>query len=579
MATSHLHARISKMTWLIMAIMALLVMRLFFLQVIEHKKYVALAQSEQVRSLVIPASRGEIYAMNGSSPTKMVLNEVVFTVYVDPTQITNPTHVASEIRTSLGSKALANIDRLVRAKPSQYQVVAKGVTYRQAAILKQKQLAGIGFTQTTQRVYPEGQLASQTLGFVNANGSGQYGVEQALNTQLKGKDGMRRSVTDISNVPLTLGSDNIDIEPQNGKNIALTIDVNIQAQAEEVLAKHMQTTGATEASMLVMDPQSGKVLAMANAPSYNPTDYAKITNARLFGNPIIDTPYEPASVLKTYSMSMGIDKGIVSPSSTYYNSDRITIGPDTIENAEKGDTGTITMQEVLNNSLNTGTVTLLERMGGQAGTVTQSARQTMYQYYHDRFGLGQDTGIQLAGEVPGGVIPPTNVEGSPIRYANMTFGQGLEVTTLQVASGFCSIINGGNYYKPTIIAGTVDRSGNLVTAPASQPVRHTISSNTSATMRQMLETVRAKTAPGVDPAGYSVGGKTGTAQTIVDGKYNFQQTVATYLGYGGDTKPRYVIMVKLFAPGKNLQGNIHARPTFTDMSNWLIPYLQLHPRT
>lgn len=202
----------------------------------------------------------------------------------------------------------------------------------------------------------------------------------------------------------------------------------------------------------------------------------------------------------------------------------------------------------------------------------------MYQYFHDRFGLGQKTGVQLAGEVSGEVIAPNQQEGSPIRYANMSFGQGLEATTLQVASGFCSIINGGNYYQPTIEAGTVDMNGNLVANSQPKPLRQTISPETSTTMRQMLETVRTKTAPGSDPAGYSIGGKTGTAQTIVNGTYNFQQTIATYIGYGGDTQPRYVIMVKLFAPGKNLQGDIHARPAFNDMSNWLIPYMQLHPR-
>ena len=218
-------------------IMAIFVVRLFYLQIIQHEYYVELAQREQTKQLVIPAKRGEIYALDGGKPVKVVLNETVYTVFADPKVADEPQRIVDEVRRIAGGNARPNLDEMLAKKESRYQIFATKVTRKQAEMLKEKNLKGLGFQTATQRVYPEGQLASQTLGFVDAEGKGRYGIEQALDVRLNGKDGMLRSVTDVSNVPLTIGDKNINQPAKNGDNILLTLDRNIQSYAEKPLLK------------------------------------------------------------------------------------------------------------------------------------------------------------------------------------------------------------------------------------------------------------------------------------------------------------------------------------------------------
>ena len=290
-------------------------------------------------------------------------------------------------------------------------------------------------------------------------------------------------------------------------------------------------------------------------------------------------PFEPGSIVKTFSMATGIDKGVVTPQSTYSNTDCTEVGDRKICNALRGLGGTTSMQSAFNNSLNVGMITIARRLG-DGSTITPGARQTLYEYYHEKFGFGEATGIELA-EAPGLLYTP-NRPGAEVNYANITFGQGMNATMVQAASAFCSVVNGGQYFRPTVVAGTVDANGGLRSSAAS-PLRRTISEQSSATMRGMLSTARAvlnQRMPDKDKPGYDVGGKTGTSETLINGSYTMDETVATYIGYGGANRPEYVIMVRVAAPGKrkNLQGNIHAAPIFTDISNWMIDYMKLAPK-
>ncbi|MEP6710282.1 MAG: penicillin-binding protein 2 [Candidatus Saccharibacteria bacterium] len=559
-----------------LGIMAVFVVRLFYLQIIDHNRYVTLANQEQLKRLVIPAKRGEIYAMDGSTPVKIVLNEAVYTVFVDPTLVDQPDKVVALIRKVAGGNAQPDLETLVAKKDTRYQIVAKRVSRTQAELMKKEDLRGVGFQETTQRVYPEGELAAQTLGFVSNDGVGQYGIEGQLNDRLKGKDGVLQSVTDVRNVPLTIGNNNINIPAKDGDNIALTIDRNVQSYAEKALADGMKKSGASSGSAIVMDPQTGKVLAMANLPTYNPADFGHVMDAQAFNNVIITSPYEPGSVMKTFTAATAIDKGVMKPTSTYNNTDHLSIDGWGISNATLGQTGTITIQHALNYSLNTGFVTVAEWLG-DGSTITLDARNTMYSYLHDKFHLGQLAGIQLAGEQPGVIIPPTNPEGNAIRYANMSFGQGMNLTMLQVASGFSAIVNGGIYHKPTVIAGDINNDGVL---SQSQPTtgQQIIAPSTSETTKTMIHDARAAFYSASDKPGYDIGGKTGTSQTLVNNSYDNNQTVGSYLGYGGDTKARYVIMVQVSSPGKTFEGNRDAMPVFTDISNWLLDYMKIAPK-
>lgn len=569
------HHRVRFLVWFLGIVMILFVVRLFDLQILKHDAYVKKAESEQVKSLVIHAKRGEIYALDNDAPVKMVLNENVYTVFADPVEVKDPDGVVKAVREIAGGTIEKGIEKLVRDKPYRYRIIAKNLSRKQAEMLRDKRIAGVGLQETTRRVYPEASLAAQTLGFVNAEDKGQYGVEEALDDQLRGKDGMLRSVTDVRNVPLTIGNNSTRIPKQDGKDIVLSIDRNVQAYTQKSLARQMKKVGATNGSALVMDPQTGKVLAMANLPTYNPEKFTSVTNAAAFNNAIITTPYEPGSVMKTFTVATGIDKGAITANSTYNNTDSIKVEDRTITNLSRGQTGEITIQHALNWSLNTGMVTVAERLG-DGNNITRGARDTIYGYFHDRFGLGKRTGIELAGEVGGEVVSPDAVEGNAVRYSNMTFGQGMNPTMLQVAAGFSSIVNGGQYYQPTVIAGEM-RDGEYVSHPTPKPLRQTISANASKKARKMVHDARAAFYSKTDRPGYDIGGKTGTSQTLINGSYDNGQTIGTYLGYGGDDRPKYVIMVQVSAPGKGLSGT-DAMLVFNDVSNWLIDYMKLQPK-
>ncbi len=571
------YGRARLLALLTLGVIAVFIVRLFYLQVVQHDYYVRMANSEQLKQLVIPAKRGEIYALDQGKPVRLVLNQAVYTIFADPKIITKPKEVVEIVERVAGGNAKPNLSQLLLNKESRYQVLATEVTRKQAELIKQAGLRGIGFQEGTMRVYPEGQLAGQTLGFVDADGKGQYGVEGKMNSRLAGEDGLLQSVTDISNVPLTIGDNNINRPPKNGDNIVLTIDRNIQTYTEQALANGLEKSGAKKGSVIVMDPETGAVIAMANLPTYKPAEYNKVQDIAAFNNPAISSQYEPGSVIKTLTMATGVDQGVVRPDSTYNNTDFIKIDDTTITNATKGQTGTITFQHALNYSLNTGFVTVAQRLGN-GKTITLKARQTMYKYFYDRFRLGRLTGIELSGEAAGIIVSPDDPSGAAVRYSNMAFGQGMDVTMVQVAAAFSSIINGGTYHPPTIIAGKVGDDGEFTKETAKPAIPDVISESTSDTMRDMVVKARAAFYAGSDKQGYQIGGKTGTSQAIKNGKYVFSETVGTYLGFGGDDKPRYVIMVQVSGDDMVLEGNKHAMPVFTDISNWMIDYLQLQPR-
>ena len=561
----------------ILGITAIFVVRLFYLQVIQHTYYVALAQAEQMTRERIPAQRGEIYAMSGDSPVKMVLNDTVYTVFVDPAIITEPKEVIEIMKQVAGGNVRDGFEASVYAKELRYSVIAKKVTRLQADKIKDAGLRGIGFQAVSQRAYPEESLAAQVLGFVDTEGKGKYGIESYKNDALKGVDGRLETVTDVSDIPLTIGDRNIREPAKDGKNIVMSLDRNIQSYTEQALAAGLERTGATKGSVLVMDPSNGHVLAMANLPTYSPGKYFEVQDAAAFNNETISAPYEPGSDVKTFTMATGIDKGVVKASDTYYNTDKIQVEDRTIGNATKGHTGIITFQTALNWSLNTGFVTVAQRLG-DGEKITRTARDTMYEYFHDRFRLGGLTGIELANEAKGIIISPDRPEGNAVRYSNMAFGQGLDATMVQVSGGFSALINGGNYYKPTIIAGEmVDGDFKKLAAP--QPVQSSvIKQSTSDQMREMMEIGRKLTFGRFDTQGYNIGGKTGTSQVIKNGQYSKTEAIGTYLGYGGAETPEYVIMVSVSGDDKELQGARDALPIFTDISNWMLDYLRIQPK-
>ncbi len=565
----------------LLVIAALFVGRLFYLQIIQNAHYRDLASAEQVKRELIPAKRGEIYALSGDKPVKLVTNQTVYTVFADPAIITaeNEAKVVDVIQTVAGGNTVENFAKLLANKESRYAIIAKKITRSQAEKIKEAGLSGIGFQEVSQRYYPEGTMAAQLLGFVNAAGEGNYGVEGFMNKALAGVDGRLETVVDISDVPLTIGDRNTRIPAQNGDNLVLSVDRNVQSKVEEVVMRYAKKYKAGNVSAVVMNPNNGKVMAMANYPSYDPAKYFEVTDAALFGNAVVSTPYEPGSVMKTYTLAAALDKNVLKPSDTFINTDRIQVGDRFIGNATNGITGKITFQTAMNYSLNTGSVTMAMRLGN-GREITTGARDIMYDYYHNRLGIGAKTGVELGNEAAGIVVSPSNPDGNAVRYSNMTFGQGFDATLIQITAGFCAIINGGNYYQPTVLAGKMV-NGVYVPNADNAPLRAgVVKASTSKQMREVTHKVRDFTSSWRDKPGYYLGGKTGTAQVIKNGKYANDESMGTYLGFGGNDpdNPQYVIMVSVSGDHKIYGGGEHAGPVFGDISDWLLDYLKIEPK-
>ncbi|MEI6228911.1 MAG: penicillin-binding protein 2 [Candidatus Saccharibacteria bacterium] len=558
-------------------VMAAFVARLFYLQIIRHDYYVQIGNAEQVKRLKIPAKRGLIYALDGNTPAPLVMNQTIYTVFADPQTVKDNSKIVDVIRQVAGGNARPNLESLLGKKDSRYQILATKITRTQADKIKAENLKGIGFQEGTERVYPEGGLAAQVLGFVDYEGVGKYGVESKLNDRLTGVDGLLQSVTDVSDVPLTIGNNNINKPAVNGENVVLSIDRNIQSHVEQALADSIKKSGVDKGSVVVMNPQNGKILAMANLPSYEVANFDKVQDASAFNNATVSDPYEPGSDIKTLTMATGIDKGVVAPDSTFDNNDYIKIDDRVIWNYSRGHIGRLTFQEGLNYSLNTAFVNVVQRLG-DGNNITREARDTLYDYFHNKFLLGQKTGVELANEEDGTIISPEEADGNAVRYSNMAFGQGMDITMVQVASAFCSLINGSNYYKPTILAGYLDEKGKF-NEKNTTVFSHPVSVSTANQMRDMVHITRNNLFGNLDKQGYYIGGKTGTSDVIKNGVYTSDESIATYLGYGGTKElSQYVIMVRVSGKNKAMFGSTNASPIFTDISNWMLDYLKIQPK-
>lgn len=549
---------------------ALLIGRLFYIQIIEHEKWAAMADGLQTQQLVIEPNRGEIYTRFGSETAPLVMNETVYTVFADPQQIANVEGVIEKIKPIAGEKWEAK-DEALHDQTRQYVVLARGLDNEQNKMIGELDLDGVGSQSSSRRFYPEGSMLGQTLGFVNLDGKGQYGIEGEFDEKLTGEPGVLTGMTDIKGTFLPSSQYYSRLPAEDGESIVLTIDRNIQYEAEKILNEGLANIGASVGSILVMDPNDGKVLAMANSPSYDPGDYAKVTDANLFLNPIVSDPFEPGSVTKVFTTAAAIDSGAINKDSTFNNSDCIKIYDDEICNTTKGLSGTRSVQDILSYSLNTGVVWELEQMGG--GSINSKAKNTLYNYFHNKFRFDKLTGIEQAAEVAGNMTKPDSAEAWDVRYANMTFGQGFSTTMVEMLSGFAAMINGGTYYKPYLLYGTLDDQGKLVKSEPEIIETDVVKNTTSEDMKQLMFAARNHAEDG----GHYVGSKSGTAEIYNEatGQYIEGYYIGTHLGFGanaqGDVK--YVIMVRVDDyKGAGYAGSVAAGPIFTAMSNYIINY-------
>ncbi len=570
----------------VLVALGIIAVRLFFIQIIEHDMWIAKANEQHTMLETIVAKRGEIYMMDGGEPVPVVLNQTVYSIIIDP-QVTVKDDIKKALEEDAKDYISADIDKVYDTEGLRYYIVAKNVPHTIATKIADKGIGGVWFQKNNQRVYPEGELASGVLGFVNSDGLGQYGVEGSLNKTLAGKDGLLKSVSDVNNVALSIGNDNVKIPAEDGKDVVLSIDRGLERGIEEIMVSTVANSAATNAAAIVMDPNTGKVVAMANVPTYNPGNYGNVKDASAYTNYTTEVPYEPASICKSFTFSAAINEGKMTADTTYTNTPYTEVDGWKIWNAEqraKLNNHTITMRDALYWSLNVGSIQALKFLGDDPNNITQTGRERLYNYYHDKFRLGQITGIELI-EAEGFIPDPNEGWGRNSTYANMTFGQNLGITMIQTATAFSAVVNGGVWRTPTVVAGTLE-NGEINEESASEIAGKTseqiLSEGTSSMMREMLVHNRDyKARQGIDRPGYAVGGKSGTAQTVVNGSYDdsFAQMVGSYIGFVGPSTelPKYVIMVKMWGEGQALGGG-DAQGLFDSLSNYVIDYLKIKPR-
>ena len=577
--------RIKFLRNVILAALGLIVVRLFFIQVVEHDIWVEKASAQQTLLETIVAKRGDIYMMDGEEPVKVVMNQKVYSIIIDP-QVTKKDELKELMSKYAEDYLTADIDEVYEVEGLRYSVIARNIPRELAAKISEEGVGGVWFQENNRRVYSEGEMAAQALGFVNSDGVGQYGIEGALNEKLAGKNGLLKTISDVNNIALSIGSDNVKIPAVDGEDVVLTLDRGLQKTTEEILADALDETvdGSTNAAALIMDPNTGEVLSMASVPTYDPAEYDEVQDWTAYLNYVTEVPYEPASVCKTFVFTAAINEGVMTPESTYYNTGSTVVETATINNASQSPVvyGTVNMRTALSWSLNTGSIQALKWLGGDPDNVNETGRQKLYDYYQ-RFRLGKPTGIEV--NEAEGIVHAPNEEGlyAPnLTYAEMTFGQGTSLTMIQVASAFSGVVNGGYMVSPTMIKGVMKDGKLIANQYDGKDDYQIITSDTSETMREMLHETRSLYLKKDDP-GYYLGGKTGTGQVYLEdlGRYSDPdgETTATYLGFGGveGELPKYVIMVKMWGDGAHSEAN-YVKTVFDDLSDMMIDYFKIKPR-
>ena len=565
--------------WIMLLIMGLFVIRLFYVQVIKYDYYKKSALKGQLQQSRIPATRGLIEAHQGNQIIPFVLNQQLFTLYADPFLVKNSQSASEKLVSILGG-TLSNIESKLKTPKTRYVVLAKKISQAQSDKILALKIPGIGTVGQDYRVYPQQELASQILGFVNNDGKGTYGIEQALNDELSGTPGYLKAITDINGVPLAASKNNIEIAPTDGKNIVLTLDIAIQKQVEDIIKNAAIQEKSPLVSAVVMDVNSGAVKAMANYPTYNPANYYDVTTPGVFNNAAISNAIEPGSVMKALTAAAALDQNVIQDNTTYNDPAHWIIDGFKITNIEEdGGAGVRSVEDVLNLSLNTGATWMLMQMGG--GQVNQKARQAWYDYETNHFKLGSSTGIEQGYDSPG-VVPRPNIpnqsgDQQDLTYANTSFGQGLTVTAVQMASALSSIVNGGKYYRPYLSDGIIDAQGNIKYNKPKIIDTNVVTSKTSKSMVSLLQQVVTKHfQAGFSylnfPSNYIVGGKTGTAQVAnPKGGYMDHEYNGTYLGFVGGDKPQYAIAIFVTTPTVNgYAGSYGAQPIFGSIAHMLI---------
>lgn len=545
--------------------LSLLSGRLIQLQGLDASTYAEMARDSRTQVVTVPALRGPILDRNGEPLAQSV---EAYDVVVDQRLVHdhgNPAAYALQLEGLLTDDA-ATLQRKLTGD-RRYRVLERNVspeTWREISGLG---LTGIFSEPTAERFYPAGAVAGNVVGFVGAESTGLAGLEQSLQSQLAGSDGELVYQVAGGGVRIPLGSGSRE-DAVAGQGVRLTIDRDIQWYAEQVLAAQVTAAKAAGGNVVVMDTRTGELVAMATAPGLDPTDPASPSDPASSsgpggGNRVVETAYEPGSVLKPMSLAAVVEEGLAEPASVFSVPDRIERENLTIRDHYRHPQEQMTLAGILANSSNVGTILASEQLS-----------PADFGGYLSRFGLGVRPGLGLpaetAGRLPG--------EWSSLDRDFASFGQGISVNTVQLASAYATLANGGVRMPPRLIDATVDAGGHETEVPAGQPER-VVSQETADAVTAMLEAVMVEgTGRSITVNGYRIAGKTGTAQAIdpACGCYNGIVDVS-FIGYAPAEDPRYVVAVSIFDPKRGRSGGGLGGPVFADVMGFTLHRMGVPP--
>ena len=532
---------------------SLVLLRSFWLQGVKGGTLRAEARTQQVTTVTIPGERGRVLDRNGKV---LAASEDAADVVATPYQVNNPGQTAMRLHQVLGVPT-SDLLNALSDRSSGFAYLARKVDPNIAAEVKQLNITGISTVPTSKRLYPQGELASQVIGAVGTDNQGLTGLEHSQNSALGGANGEEDIVHDAVGRPLRMET----VKPASiGQDVQTTLDAAIQDKTEQALNTAVQHYGAKGGTAIVMNPNTGDILAMANTPGFNPSDLSNATSNEL-ENRATGFTYEPGSTFKAFTVASALEDHVVTPSSSFYLPSEIHVYDRTIGEAEARPPETLTTAQILAQSSNVGAVTIGLKEGA-----------TRFSQWINRFGFGRPTGVSYPGEERG--IVPALGDYSGSTMGNLPIGQGLSVTPMQIATAYSAIADGGILRRPTLISSV----GGHPLDGSADPHR-VITTRTAAQLRRMLEGVLAPggTASEVSVPGYTLAGKTGTAQKVENGTYSDSRYVASFVGFAPANRPKLLVAVVVDEPQYVHVGGQVAAPVFGQIASFALPYLGISP--
>ena len=542
-------ARMRQFLALFTGFACLLCARVVDLQVVHGPQIARTAMDMRLGTVALPAVRGMITDVNG---VPIATTVIARNVTVDQTLVSDPAGTAARLAPLLDLPVKTVQQRLTGTRKFNY--VAREVTPQTWTQIKELNLPGILSESTTRRAYPAGNLAASIVGYVGSEGHGLGGLEYGMDSTLAGVDGSQTvEWAGGQAIPTSMRN---DVEPVNGVNVRLTIDADIQAQAERILAKRIAQTKAEGGDVIVMDPKTGDIVAMATYPTFDPNNALKSSDYAKRNEAVTDA-FEPGSTSKIMTMAAVLEEGKASPTTKFTVPSTIKRGGTTFHDHDKHGVLHLTLNGILAKSSNIGTIQASELIG-----------QKKFLGYLNKFGIGQSTGLHFPGE-SGGLIPKPGTDSwSDTSFPTLAFGQGLSVTALQATSVFATIANDGVRMTPRLVADS-----------ASKPGVRVVSATTAATVRQMLESVVSKdgTAPAAQIPGYRVAGKTGTANRFSSKSHGYSGYTASFIGFAPADNPSLVVAVMIHNPRNGHFGSTVSGPVFRQVMMYALAQRKIPP--